>query len=322
MRNTIPFLLIISFIPFLFLNSCRKDHKSDTPTPPVAHSPGNFVATIDGKSWAPSFYQADYLFRWHQLYIEAYDSTYHFTIGVNIDSNFVKQYLLQSNGDNEASLIEKNVATYYSGHDVLDAGGSFELTKFDTAKSLISGNLHFVGYSSDKSKRIEFSTEITDIPYRFHLDMYNGNAATCTVIGTKTTQWHSKDIFTRITCQVDNLKRSLEVQVSTDLDLYFYETRDRYIDFRIPLEKGTGLSQVYPQLTPYNDCGNRIVTSYYNLENYYYYPTAGSLNITYLDTAQKMLKAEFNITYRDTVKNNIIQITNGQINLNTWTNNF
>ena len=57
------------------------------------------------------------------------------------------------------------------------------------------------------------------------------------------------------------------------------------------------------------------------MENYYYYPISGSLNIIYLDTAQRKLKAEFNVAYRDTIRNNTIQISNGQINLNTWTTN-
>jgi hypothetical protein len=318
MRNTIPFLLIISFTSFLLLNSCRKDHKSDTNSTPL--SLGKFVATIDEKTWAPPLgNNVGYFPKWHELYFQAADNSYYIYGGVNLDSNnLFRQYLLESNGDNEAYLNEKGVTTYYSSQDMTDAGGSFELTKLDTIQKIVSGKFHFIGYSSDKSKRKEVSFgEITDIPYTLALTPYNGNSATCTVVGAKTTEWHSKEITTRIMCGVDDLKKSLEIRIGSIL----YFTTDRYIDFRIPLEKGTGSYQVYPQLSPYNDCGNRIITSYYNMENYYYYPTSGSLNITYLDTAQRKLKAEFNVAYRDTVRNNIIQISNGQINLNTWTTN-
>jgi len=314
MKNTIPFLLIISLTSFLLLNSCKKDHKSEPGSPP-------FVETIDGKTWAPYYYKADYFPDWHEIYLQALDNSYILDLAINIDSdNVAKQYLLESNGDNEAHLNKKGDSTYYySSQDVADAGGTFELTKFDAAKKTISGKFHFIAYTSDKSKKKEVSSvELTDIPCTVPYQPYmkfNGSVASCTVTGVKTTEWHPKEITSKVTCQIDNLKRSLEISVGSILF-------DRYIDFRIPLEKGTGSYQVYPQLSPYNDCGNRVVTSYYSLEKYNYYPTTGTINITYLDTAQKKLKAEFNVTYHDPVKNNTIQFTNGQINLTTWPFSF
>lgn len=313
-------LSILSITTLVWLtNGCRKDHKSDpSPLSPPSYK-GTFVATVDGNTWKASNFSADYYPLWHQLYISADDKTFQIIAGINIDSNnLLKKYSLEPNGENEAIWDRYGGGDkYYSSHDMTDAGGSFNLQKFDTSKMLISGSLQFTGYSADRLKRIVFSsTEITDMPYKIYSFNYSGNSAICTVVGAKTTVWHCKDIYPKIICTVDS-KKTLEVNLGSIIGP---APGDRYIGFRIPLEVGTGSFPVYPQLTTDDYCHDRKVTSLYKIGRITYFPTPGNLKITYLDAALKKLAAEFTLTYKDDKTQTAIQIANCQINLNTWDN--
>jgi hypothetical protein len=312
MKKHVQHLLVIS-CALLFNTNCKKSHESQNgPT-----STGTFIATIDGTTWKPSSYAARYFPKWHQLYIWANGNNFDLLMGVNIDSiNALKKYILESNGDNEATINETHLTEYFSSHDMSDAGGTFELNKFDTSKGILSGSLQFVGYSSNKSKSILLSsTQITDIDIITDTFSYNGNTADCTITGAKTTKWNSKDIYANLLCATDASKKTLEIQVLSLLDQPFGY---RFIGFKIPLEQGIGIFPVYSQTSFNNTCQNRTVTTIYKLGNYSYLPDQGNFKITYLDTALKKLKAEYNIIYKDSLKSSTIQFTNGQITINAW----
>lgn len=309
MRMYLRFLLYFSLV-VLLMSRCRKDQK------PSAQQ-DYFTLTINGSARLPSTYSAIYFSDWHQLFIKASNDSYNLDVGINTDSvSLLRHYLLQGNGDNEAILKEGN-ETYYSSLDEAEIGGSFELIKFDTINKRISGRLNFIAYSSDKSgKKVISSGVLQDVAYSVPRYAYNGNSAECTIQGKKTTEWHSKDIFTQYVCDWGNAKSTLELDICSIIGYY---PNHRYIGFKIPLELlNVGIFQVYPQLLPTHDCQDRRVTTFYNLGNYFYTPVSGTLHITYVNTALKKLMAEFDIVYKDPVTQNTIHIENGKLNLNTW----
>jgi hypothetical protein len=285
------------------------------PPPPVQIDSGEFIASLNGKLWKPNIHRATYIPKYQQLYIKASDTEHKLEIGINLDfSNLLKNYLLESNGGNVAEIIKASVA-YYSDDNVSDAGGKFVLTMLDTVQKKVSGELQIVLYSTKRTDKITLiSTSIKDLPLTFETPEYIGNLATSTVIGAKTTEWMSKDVYGAYICNSGSQKR-LEVQIISPL---LRQTRGLILS--IPISQ-PGVYPVYPETPPYNSCSNAYFRSTYKLpDNYDYHATSGTITITSIDTALRKMNASFDITFMNGARQETIQIKNGTVKVDGWKN--
>jgi hypothetical protein len=89
----------------------------------------------------------------------------------------------------------------------------------------------------------------------------------------------------------------------------------RGLYFSIPLSFGTGTYTVQPGAI-FGCIPNKLAAGYY-LDSAYY-PTAGIINITKMDVAQRKMEANFNLDLKDN-RGDRIQITNGSFIINRWT---
>jgi hypothetical protein len=270
-------------------------------------SSSKFKIIINDLAWAVNDgdIKAVYYPKFHHLFVDAQDYAHHFLLGVSMDtSNPLKNYTLEANSENSASIVLANDSGYYmSDINSATVGGEFSLNAFDTVYKKISCNFQLVCYTGDGIYKKTISSTLTDLPLVIDTFSDVGNRMTCTVNGVKITNWQSKEWSSIVTCG------------STSLDFSFRSLGSpRSIDFRIPLGIGTG---TYPVL-PYTAlCDQSKVTAKYDL-GAAYFPTSGTINITNLDVAQKKLEAVFNLDLKDSTTGDHIQITNGSIKLNTW----
>jgi hypothetical protein len=241
-------------------------------------------------------------------------------IGINIDSaNPVKNYLFTSHGDNAAQIeySDQTQWRFNSDHDLPDAGGYLQLTEFDTIQKIFSGNLQFVSYSQDRSIRKVLSGGVfTHVPFAIDdTSVYNGNYAECVVTGATTTNWHTKDMTAHISERC-GLFSTLTLEINSIIGGF---AQNRYLSLQIPLHNSPGTYPVQTELE-YLPCGSNVVKSYYNINNINntYHATSGTIDIISIDTAQKLLNANFNISFQDTLRHETIQITNGSVQLKGW----
>ena len=308
---------VLGIVLFLWISGSGCD-KNDDPAPqpqPVHRDSGEFVALVNDKLWKPNRHTAVYWRKWQQLYILASDDDRQLEMAINLDfSNLLKNYLLESNGGNVAELITSSVS-YNSDDNVSDAGGKFVLTKLDTVQMKVSGELQFVSYPGKRDNKITFiSTAIKDLPLSINTTDYDGSLASCTAIGVKTTEWVSKDIFADIICSSGSQER-LEVQIFSPI-----MRRTRKLILSIPILK-PGVYPVYPDTPPYNSsCLNEYFRSTYLLHDSTnsYHATSGTINIISIDPLQKKMNATFDIIYRNTTRQETIQIKNGILKLESW----
>jgi hypothetical protein len=305
-------------------NSARKEDEDIV----IDVDSGKFLAFVDSTKWHPAFHSATYYSKWNQLYISASDNnpayTTNFSLygGINLDSTtLLKKYLLEPNGDNAFRLLYNG--SFYSDQNIIDEGGSFTLTKFDTIKKVISGILQFNGYDKYSPKKIVFSSiQIEDIPLNINSGNYSGNNASCTVQGVTTTNWQSKNIYAAIDCA------SLPAPDSVTNETLFIGIcsvfkgypSGRNVFIRVPVTKSKGKYLIYPDVAPYIYCGDKHVVSTYTDGRYNktYQAVSGELNVISIDSINRKLEATFNILYRDTVTKETVNISNGKINLSTW----
>jgi len=319
MKTFVPVLIVLCAL-FLTIG-CKKNHDNNTPpdTPSEPFSdPGTCQITFNkDTAWNATKHWASWSTKWNHLYISL--SSYQrvpsaFTAGFVIDpSNPVKRYPLNKNGENTANITFDN-SNYYSDIDTADAGGYFDLTKFDTVKKTISGYMEFTGYTVITGKKSFTTVKIDDIPLAYDTMNYNGNAASFTIQEKTKTDVTTNRIYPTMTYCSDGTSRFYSV------DFYIYSIlKDKFISFSIPLKYGKGTYRVYPDLLQYNGCDASYVTSKYSgRASRTYMVQSGSLNILNIDTALRRLNATFNINYRDTVTGANIIITNGQLDLNYW----
>lgn len=336
-KNIIIFLFTV---PVMLSIGCHKSDPADTtntgnpstnnPTPIIDRDSGSFLATVNGKEWHPIYHSAIYSSKWNQLYISASDTNMLLSNkptlvgGINLDaSNLLKKYLLQPNGENTFRLTYTGDATYsgnfYSDYNIADGGGFFTLTKFDTVKKAVSGILQFKGGHQSLLRTVDFSsTIIENLPLKIDNQNYNGNYASYTIQGATTVDLKSKDIYAKIDCTSGTMK-SLYIGVCSVLQGFPDEGRNVFI--RVPLVNGKGKYQVYPALMPYVDCNDTHIISSYCGQYFSkkLFAVTGELNIESIDVANRKLAATFSVLYRDTTaKGDTVTITNGKINLNTW----
>lgn len=311
-RSILPALTLLYIVVF---SSCGKDDTS----PPPPTDPGVFKAVMNGKTWEPNLHKATYFPKRKQLFIYASDYEYELNLGISIDPlAALKNYLLEPNGNNAAEIITRG-DKFNSDHNVIDAGGSLSLTKFDTTNKLINGNFLFTSYSKDRSEKLVFTSgEITDIPLTIDTASYDESFAICDVNGVKNTSWLAKDFFAKVTCVAQGIGETLQLHISSILGGH---PNKRYILLQIPLNLKVGTYQILPDLPPYFYCGNQNITSRYTISNYEnsYYATSGTFKITQIDTTLRKLKANFDMVVKDTTsRGESIHISNGSLTLNYW----
>lgn len=312
------FLFFISLL--LSLTSCHKSNGNNSVNSGNDKDTGNFVALIDQTKRYPTMDTATYYPKYNQLYISSRDfktNGSRLQGGIDLDlAAPLKSYPLEPNGNNAFALFSPE--SFYSDINVADAGGTMVLTKFDTVNKKISGNLQFTGYNSNRNSRMKFETiRMNDVPLKIDTFSYTGNNITCTVQGAATSQWATKNVSARIEC-VAGKEETLYIRISSMVKNY---VNGKTLIVVVPLKNGKGNYQVYPELPPYVYCGNNYIMSSFCSYNYdrMYYASSGQLTILAIDTAQRKLNATFNIQYRDTTsKGETVQISNGTINLNTW----
>jgi hypothetical protein len=313
---------------FLFMYGCNKnDNLSEDEVDNVIDiDSGKFLALVDSTKWHPAFHYAVYYHKWNQLWIfvssDNGSSSYTLNGGINLDSTkLLKKYLLEPNGDNTFRLNYKG--SFFSDQNKIDAGGHFTLTKFDTVKKTISGELQFIGYDIYSPKKATFSsTKIEDIPLKINTGNYSGNNASCTVQGATTTNWQSKNLHAEIDCA-----SSWTPGIYTDQILYIaicsvFKNYPSYrnVFIRVPVTNKPGKHLVYPDVAPYIYCGDKHVVSTYNDHTYNkkFQAVSGEFNIISIDSVNRKLEATFNIQYRDASSNETVNISNGKINLKAW----
>lgn len=320
------FILPLSIFTFLLLTSgCVKDN--DDPTDPPPPDPitnadsAKFIGLIDSTEWAPRYLTATYFSKWNELYLRAGDvkgpgsSNSTVQAGLAVDSVVaLKKYLLEPHGDNNAQLF--NNGYYYSDHNMADAGGSFTLTKFDLVNKRVSGVLQFKGYNYKKTKSITFtSKKIEDIPLTIDTTSNPGNTASCTIAGVVTTNWQRNITIASLGCYNSLGQESLYIDIESLSDYY---GNDRSIHFEVPLQYGKGTYLISTK--PYISCAMDGIYSKYMVNDYnnMYLPVSGQMTIESIDVANRKLKASFSINYQDTTKGEMINITNGKLNINYW----
>jgi hypothetical protein len=324
MKTFVPALFVLCAL-FTILG-CKKDNNdNNTPDTPVKNTdPGTFQVTINNDTvWNSTKHSATWYTKWNQLYINASSDIGpgSFYAGFVFDpSNPIKRYPLSKNGENIANVQFNNVY-YFSDMDTADAGGYFDLTKFDTVKKTISGYLEFAGYRVVKPWDRSFTkVKIDDIPLIL-LDTvkYSGNTASYTFQEKSTSTIRTNNVFASSDgwCGYDQNKfYTLGV---TMYSIIF----DKSIHISIPLKDGKGTYGLYPSTIQYMGCGDSYITSRYtHRSSIYYGPVvqSGTINILNIDTTLRKLNATFNINCRDTVTGATYTITNGQVDIKTWKN--
>lgn len=312
MKNTAPihFLLLAA----LFINlRCKKGEVI------ITKPPGTFTATIDGANWEPEQYEAIYFSRLGKLHISALGNNRQFLGGVQLDNlSPLKNYVLESQG-NHAAEVYRDGEPYHSDENVAGAGGNFQLVKLDTVQKKVSAVINFTAFGYDRVKKLVFATKtIEDISLKIDTTSYDGSFASCTVAGVNTVNWQTKDVWGAITCISNGVDRTMKVELPSAIGGF---ANRRYLQFFVPLNLRAGTYPLQPDYAPYFYCGRLDVTCRYSLNNYNnaYYATAGSFTINSIDTARRTLTASFQVTVRDTsARRETIQITNGQLRLNSW----
>lgn len=312
--------LLIFFIILVSLSAaCTKNSAQDsTPT-----DPGTFTATINGQNWLPKHHIATYFPRWNEIFIDASPSIYDYSsrlnAGVTIDlANPLKKYLLDGLGNNAAAYTDfvKN-EKYSTEQNAPDAKGSFTLTKFDTIRMLLSGSLEFTGYNADKSNKTVFLTNnITDIPLKIDTFNYDGSFAQCSISGTTNSQWTTKEVYGKIECIYNGTNKTFHLEIPSIIG---GEPKGRYIIFYFSLNTPAGSYQIFP-LKSGTICPALHISSglFLNNDKNTYNAVSGTINIDKIDTAARILNASFSAVYRDTLRLETIQVSNGIIHLNHW----
>lgn len=313
--------ILIGISILLVVQSCSKP--DDLPV--QQKDPGLVSGKIDGNGWEPVKYKATYYPKWSQVVITAdypdYPAPesykfYNLTFGVNIDSlNPLKSYSLVPHGDNNALLYNPQ-GFFLTDQNEADAGGNFSLLKLDTLNRKLSCRMDFIAYSTNRSKKLSFTQgEFIDITLVVDQQDNPGEYMECSITGVNNTRWKAKDFQIKaVTCSWGNgTGKRITVEAVSIVG-------QRLLTFQIPLNNGVGNFPLYPTLAPYSFCSNLAITSTYNMNNSEstYFVTSGTINISELDILGKKLKATFNGTYKDTLRQEVLEITNGLLNINDW----
>ncbi|GAA4748910.1 hypothetical protein [Flavisolibacter ginsenosidimutans] len=305
------------FLLLVLLVATSRCKKEEIPAP--ANSPGSFSATIDGTVWEPYSYHATYLPKMKRLYLIAEDQKARLLAGIQIDSlSPLKTYPLLPLGIEAVAELSQDVA-YSSNQNAQDAGGTFQVLKFDTTSGKVSAVINFTGYSADRKKRVFATKTITDIELRRDTVSPAGNPASCTVTGLATTRWKTTETEAVVNCLVNGVPFGLRIEVPSILG--GSTTARQCLIFEIPMTLKAGTYPVRPSLPPYSYCGNPEISCRYNLNDndHGYFATSGSFTITSFDTSARKLTASFQVSVKDTTaRSETIQLTNGQLKLNSW----
>lgn len=303
------------FLCLFLLTGCHKDPDNTINT-------AGLRANVDNKSFNPGVVTATYFSKWHQLHIKTEENGPYLLFGINLDSNApVKNYLLESNGNNIAELqkwYDPADGQFDTDHNLTDVGGNFKITEFDTIQKFLSANFQFIAYSQSRAKRIVVSDGVIEhIPVTIDTTAYNGSYASCTVNGVVPREWYSKNIYAHIDCRSNGIER-LQIWIGTIIGGY---AQNRFLELNVPLAEP--LLGAHPMdVAAIFPCQNMLYTSGYYVNNYdaKYFATSGTITILSIDTAQKKIVADFNISYQDKVpgRNEIINISNGHLQLNYW----
>jgi len=302
-------VLILSLFCFIF--GCQK------PETTVFKSPGTFKATIDGVNWEPEQYGATYFPKLKRLHITALGGNGQLRSGVELDrTSPIKTYILESHG-NHAAQFYLNSEPFNSDHNVAGAGGSFQLLKLDTVAKKASAVLNFTGYSADRKKIIFTTQAITEIEVKIDITAPRLNDASCTINGVVVTNWQTSEVWGYIDCVSNFVNKTMRVELPSVIGGF---GTSRHLLFHVPLNLPKGTYPIRPDYPPYSYCGRLDVTCQYviNDQKKTYYPTIGSFTINSIDTAARKLSASFQIIVKDSTRQELIQITNGQLNLNSW----
>jgi hypothetical protein len=293
---------------FFLLTGCKKNN----PDPPK--DPGVFTATVDGQAWAPTLHRVIYFSKLGKIYLDASGGNYELQVGALVNfANPASTYLLQSNGDDYGRL-GSTTGTFHTDVNIADAGGSLVVTKFDLAQQKLSGTLNFAAYNSDRSEKIVVTvTEITDIPITIDTLSSNGTEGSFTITGATTATVQSKNFMNDVVCASALIDNTVEVRFGPVL-----QNMGRHLMFKIPVTKALGTYPIQPNKAPYWDCfANHFVAEYKTYDGIYY-PVSGSFTLVSINTTTRQLTASFSLTVKDEVRQETIQITNGQLNLNGW----
>lgn len=315
-RSALQYFMLLIFALIFF--SCEKE--ADIPEPPKI-----FAATINGTDWAPTDCQVEYDSKRRQLHFKASDARgqYYLHVGISLDSvSPLKNYILEGNGNHVAEIVTGQ-GQYNTDHNLPDAGGIFTLTSLDTIKGTLSGSLHFLSYSADRSNKLIFSADsLNNIPVETYNSSYDGSLVSCIVNGVKTTPWQSRNFFAKITCSTLSdtgpVNKRLELHIQSIVGGY---PNHRFILFRIPIDNPVGTYTLSPDAAPYIYCGRMDITTGYWINNYEesYIFNTGTIVITEMDKVKRKMKANFNITYKSpTRQGETIQLSDGSIELNGW----
>jgi hypothetical protein len=326
MMKTLVSALIVLYVLFTIIG-CKKDNNNNTTpdVPTVGGDAGTFQLTYKDASLNKdsvvnlATHSATWFTKWNQLYINASSTVgmHGFYAGFVFDpSNPVKRYPLNINGENIANVKFNNIY-YCSDKDTGDAGGYFDLTRFDTVKKTISGYLEFAGYKVANSGDRSFTkVKIDDIPLLQDTTAYSGNSASFTFQEKTIANVRTNNVMANSQgwCGSNTYKYfTLGITMSSILF-------DKPVYLTIPLIDGKGAYPVYPSSFQFVGCGTSYITSRYSARSSIYSAIvqSGSINILNFDTTLRTLNATFNITYRDTATGKMYTITNGQVNLKTW----
>ncbi|OQP47850.1 hypothetical protein A4H97_30535 [Niastella yeongjuensis] len=229
-------------------------------------------------------------------------------------SNPIKRYPLIKNGENIASVRFPNTYYYYSDIDTSDAGGYFDLTKFDTVKKTISGYLEFTGYQLTSGIPGSFTTvKIDNLPLIKDTLKYNGNTASFNFQDKTMAYVNTNNVTTGMATCGSNRIQTVLIYIRS---IMF----DKPVKISIPLSIGKGTYPVYPDIYQYIvPCEQAKITSGYSGRRIDQFGVveSGTVNILNIDTALRK-NATFNIRYRDTTSGQIYSITNGKVDLITW----
>lgn len=310
--------ILLYFLAFVILSAqCNKGGQDEDPN--ATHSPGSFIAKVNGQDWNPTIRTARYFPKLRVLNIHCFDSDRDLQVGVYLDSiNPKTSYLLEANGSTAACFRDyREPFAYLTDYNHASAGGSFSLTDFDITKKSISGIIDFNAVEPGSNKMAAGHGEMKDI--EFEIDTSGSqDYGEYTITGAKTTNWRTVGPSAAITCGTVGGVSQMDIRFASLASSFW-----RYLIINVPIDKKAGSYTIYPPASTSIDCGKdfHAIYTYGAGQEANYIPVSGTFNITSVDTAKRIFTGTFNITLKNNAQETI-QITNGKVSLSRWAKLF